>query len=312
MRCLLLIATLCAAMTAPAQQVPQYSQNVFNYFSINPAVAGSKDCIDVRLGFRQQWVGFENAPSTGWASIHATLRNKRKPYLRGKHGIGGLVEADDTGPLGYTLINLAYAYHVRTSKDHYLAFGTFIGLKQQKFDVGEVVLADYTDPILASRGSTFVVPNISPGMWLYSKTFWVGLSMHQILANRTAGIGVASRLTPHYMLSGGYRWRMAAKTSLTPNALIKLSPGSPLAIDLNAMVEWNRTVGIGVSYRNQDAVVAMVKFGFLKFFALGYAYDITTSRLRVASSNTHEVILAVTPCAPVDPSKRIVSCPIFE
>ena len=50
----------------------------------------------------------------------------------------------------------------------------------------------------------------------------------------------------------------------------------------------------------------------MKFFTLGYSYDITTSSLRVASSNTHELILAIYPCAPNDPSKAIVRCPVFE
>ena len=175
MRAVLLLTVVLCAMGVRAQQVPQYSQNVLNYFNINPAVAGSKDCIDVRLGFRKQWVGFENAPTTGWASVHATIRNKKKPYLKGKHGIGGYVEADDTGPLGYTLINLAYAYHVRMNKDHYLAMGTFLGVKQQKFDVGQTLVADFNDPVLASKSSTFVFPIISPGIWLYSRTYWACL-----------------------------------------------------------------------------------------------------------------------------------------
>ena len=45
---------LLACTPAWAQQTAQYTQNVFNMFAINPAVAGSKDCIDVRLGYRQQ------------------------------------------------------------------------------------------------------------------------------------------------------------------------------------------------------------------------------------------------------------------
>ena len=312
MRVLFSIAILLLATASHGQQVPQYTQNVFNYFSINPAVAGSKDCVDVRLGFRKQWVGFENAPTTGWASVHATIRNKKKPYVTGKHGIGGAVEADDTGPLGYTLVHLAYAYHIRLNRGYYMALGLFAGVKQQKFDVGRVTLADYNDPVLNSKGSTFVVPMIAPGMWVYSNTWWLGLSVHQLLNNRMTGIGIDSRTTGHYFLSGGYRWRIGKKTSVTPSSLIKLSPGAPLAFDVNAMIEWDRKLGFGVSYRNQDAIALMIKLGFLKFFSLGYSYDITTSPLRVASSNTHEFILGITPCIPVDPSKRIVRCPIFE
>jgi hypothetical protein len=67
-----------------------------------------------------------------------------------------------------------------------------------------------------------------------------------------------------------------------------------------------------MSYRNQDAVAFMVKLPFLKYFTLGYSYDVTTSQLRVGGANTHEIILGIYPCLPLDPDKAIVRCPIFE
>ena len=71
--------SICATQLR-AQQIEQYTQYVFNHFSVNPAVAGSKDCIDVRLGFRKQWVGFPGAPTTGWATVQGTIRPKGKPF----------------------------------------------------------------------------------------------------------------------------------------------------------------------------------------------------------------------------------------
>ncbi|MCB9168956.1 MAG: type IX secretion system membrane protein PorP/SprF [Flavobacteriales bacterium] len=295
-----------------AQQVPQYTQYVLNMFNINPAVAGSKDCIDVRLGFRKQWLNFPGAPTTGWASVHATLKQKRKPYIRNKHGIGLVAEADDTGPLGYSMLELAYAYHIQVSKGYYTALGLFAGVKQEKFDVGEVTVADYNDPVLDSKGNVLVYPIITPGLWMYNTKFWFGISLHQALKNKINGLGEDSRLTRHLMLTGGYRYRIGKHTSIVPSVLMKYSAGSPLALDVNAQLDWRRTLGLGVTYRNTDAIAFMVKVGFLKFFSLGYSYDITTSKLKVGSSNTHEIILGITPCVPIDPSKRIVSCPIFE
>ncbi|MCB0791554.1 MAG: type IX secretion system membrane protein PorP/SprF [Flavobacteriales bacterium] len=308
----LIAVALFATFPLVAQQVPQYTQNVFNMFNNNPAVAGSKDCIDVRLGFRKQWVDFPGAPTTGWASVHATLKQKKKPYVKNKHGIGLVAEADDTGPFGYSLIELAYAYHIQVSKGYYTALGLFAGVKQEKFDVGEVTVTDYTDPVLDSPGSVIVYPILSPGLWMYNTKFWFGASLHQALKNKIKGLGEDSRLTRHLMLTGGYRYRIGKKTSITPSLLMKYSAGSPLAVDVNVQVDWRRTLGLGVTYRNTDAVAFLVKIGFLKFFSLGYSYDITTSKLKAGSANTHEIILGITPCVPIDPSKMIVRCPIFE
>jgi hypothetical protein len=51
---------------------------------------------------------------------------------------------------------------------------------------------------------------------------------------------------------------------------------------------------------------------FLKYFQLGYSYDVTTSKLRVASSNTHEIILGITPCGREDLKRKMINCPAFE
>lgn len=308
----LLIVALALCLRGEAQQTSQYTQYVLNMFSINPAVAGSKDCIDVRLGFRQQWVGYPGAPTTGWASIHGSIRQKGKPYRANRHGIGAVVEADNTGPLGYTTFALAYAYHIQMAKDYYMSFGLFGGVKQEKLDVGQINVVNNNDPLLTSKGSVLVYPEVTPGLWIYNKSSWMGLTLEQVLNNKMKDLGEDSRSSRHFMLTLGRRYRVSKTFSVVPSTLLKFSPASPVALDLNVMMEYRKQVGLGISYRNQDAVAFMVKVPFLKFFTLGYSYDVTTSRLRVASANTHEIILAIYPCAAMDPAKAIVRCPIFE
>ncbi len=312
MRCGLVISFLLIALAAQAQQLGQYTQYVFNHFSVNPAVAGSKECLDVRLGVRQQWSGFDGAPRTGWASMHGVLRPKGKPFIRNRHGIGGFVEADNAGHWGYTRFVLAYAYHLRMTQDAYISFGLFAGAQQMKFDVGNVVVVEYDDPAIQNRASVMVVPEITPGLWWYNKNAWAGVALHQAVGNRIEGIGQEARLARHFMLSGGYRYRMGPRMHLIPSMLLKKAGGSPFALDINAMAEWNKQIALGAGYRGGDAVVLLMRVGFLKYFQLGYSYDITTSRLRVAGNNTHELILGVTPCSGNDGGRRMISCPAFE
>jgi type IX secretion system PorP/SprF family membrane protein len=307
------LSVLLVAASAQAQQLAQYSQYVFNHFSINPAVAGSKDCLDVRMGYRQQWVGFEGAPNTGWASLHGALGSKKNKGLqKGKHGIGAFIEADNAGNWGYTRFLLAYAYHLRMTQESHLAFGVFAGAQQMKLNVGEVTLTDFNDPAITGQASTLVWPDVTPGVWYYHKKWWAGASIHHILGRPINDIGLDSRMARHIMLSGGYQYRIGRKTTFTPSTLLKFASGVPLALDLNTMVEWNRVLGVGVGYRNGDALVAMMKVGFLKYFQVGYSYDLTTSKLRVAGNNTHEIILGITPCSKDDLSKRMINCPAFD
>jgi type IX secretion system PorP/SprF family membrane protein len=311
-RILLSLCALAPLLPLCAQQLGQYTQYVFNHFSVNPAVAGSKDCLDVRLGYRQQWTGFEGAPTTGWASLHGAIRPKNKPYSKNKHGIGAFVEADNAGNWGYTRFALAYAYHMQMSQDFFMSMGFFAGVQQMKLNIGDITLGDFNDPVLGSSASVLVYPEITPGIWLYGKRFFGGVAIHQILGNRINDIGLESRLSRHVMLNAGQRFKLGGKTTLTPSTLIKFAGGSPLAMDLNAMVEWNKVFGLGVGYRNGDALTLMMKVGFLQFFQLGYSYDVTTSKLRVASSNTHEIILAITPCSQEKLGRRMIQCPAFD
>ncbi|MBK9513774.1 MAG: type IX secretion system membrane protein PorP/SprF [Flavobacteriales bacterium] len=312
MRSLVLIGCLLFAKEALPQLLSQYTQYVFNHFSINPGVAGSKDCLDLRLGFRQQWVGFEGAPTTGWASLHGTLRSKGKPFQGNKHGVGMFVEADQAGNWGYTRFLLAYAYHIQMAQDYYMSLGMFGGVQQMKFSAGESFLLEPDDPAIAGRASVLVAPEITPGIWFYSRKVWAGLAIHQALGNRMKGIGVDARLYRHVMLSGGYKYRLGKHTSFTPSALLKFAGGAPAALDINAMVEWKRTIALGVGYRGGDAFSFLMKVGFMKFFQLGYSYDVTTSRLRVAGNNTHEIILGITPCSKEGQNKRMINCPAFD
>ena len=75
-----------------AQQVPQYSNFLNNYFALNPALAGSNQCLNVKIGYRNQWVGFQ-VHQNNIASFSSELKHKKIKTLRSKHGIGVMLKA---------------------------------------------------------------------------------------------------------------------------------------------------------------------------------------------------------------------------
>ena len=48
---------------------------MFNELTFNPAVAGSSPTLDVSLLARQQWIGFDEAPSSQVLNANTFLRN---------------------------------------------------------------------------------------------------------------------------------------------------------------------------------------------------------------------------------------------
>ncbi len=293
-----------------AQQVSQYTQYLFDHFNLNPAVAGSKECIDVHMGYRSQWVGFEGAPRSIYASANGRLPQKGKNILRTIHGIGGKVESDQTGPIGYTGAYLSYAFHVPLTLRIYGAAGLHAGIKQYTLDASKVTLTDFGDPAIQGSKVLYVAPDITPGIWVYSDDFYVGFSIRQVIANKLNGIGNDSRLRHHYALVGGKQFEVKGEPiTYTPSALIKFAPLSSPAIDVNILGEYKERLALGLSYRNIDAVAALVRVNFLKYFSVGYSFDFTTSKIRLGSANTHEVTLGIYACPQYGKSQT--KCPAY-
>lgn len=294
---------MCCIGQLSAQQVSQYTHFMFNYFQLNPAVAGTQKCPDMRLGHRTQWVGFENQPRTVYASVHGAIQGKNK-INKSKHGIGGMVESDVTGPIGRTSLYLAYAYHFQFNRKWMLSAGLFLGFQQYRFDINEVLVENTNDPALQGSTSSFIFPDITPGLYFYDKSWTFGVAIAHIVGNPIPNLGStpiaevagASRLRRHVSIMASRRLGDEEKFSFTPAAMLRFVSASTPAIDLMFMAEYKKVIGLGLSYRSGDAVAALMQVRFLKYFALAYAFDFTTSRVRIASSNTHEVTLGISIC----------------
>src|SRR5690606_33059748 len=110
-----LLVFICSVF-AFGQQKPQYTLYMVNPFMLNPAVSGTEDYTDIRLGFRKQWVNFEGSPRTMYLSAHTALgksrvvNNRSKNKKNGFHGVGAIISNDVIGPTKTTTIDLAYSY----------------------------------------------------------------------------------------------------------------------------------------------------------------------------------------------------------
>ena len=63
-KCVYIFMLFLAGHALHAQQLPLYSQYLYNKFLINPAVAGSDGFTSFNLTAREQWIGYNGAPRT--------------------------------------------------------------------------------------------------------------------------------------------------------------------------------------------------------------------------------------------------------
>jgi type IX secretion system PorP/SprF family membrane protein len=313
---------LLNTVAANAQQRPYYTQYIMNNYIINPAVAGIENYWDVKASHRMQWVGLQDAPVTTYLTIHGPL--KKSAYDRESatsfhaqgqnprgeaywqdytsaephHGVGFTMINDRTGPLNRFAAYGTYAYHMGISPRTSLAGGVSVGFTNMSLDASKLNFGGTTvDPAVAGSGTlNRIKPDISVGMWLYSKDYFLGLAAQQIVpqplsfSNNTVALE-QGKLLPHLFLSAGYRMQLSDDVSLLPSMLIRYITPLPLGFDLNAKLQYQDLLWAGASYRYQDGFAAMVGINLNHSINIGYSYDIQTSALNTVSHGTHEILI---------------------
>jgi len=278
-----------------AQQEAQVSHNMFNNMAINPGYAGMRDAICATAILRQQWVGFtdadgnKGAPQTNLISIDAAIRP-----LRG--GLGMTIIQDKLGFEKNIGVKFGYNYHLPIGPGR-LGLGLQVGFLNKEIDFSKFKPIDATDPLLASKAKeTTMITDISFGaFYQIPQKLYFGLSSSQMLQSdgTLQGSKATLDLKRHYYVVAGYHYPLPMNPTfeIMPSVLVKSDIAST-QIDINALVKYNNQFWAGVSYRETDAIVAMVGATF-KDINIGYAYDITTSAIgqNKRSSGSHEVML---------------------
>lgn len=289
-----------------AQQQTQYSQYMLNYFLINPAANGMNDQIEANAGYRVQWAGIENAPTSYYLTshmpfgkLHSSHHAKRSNKVHlGHHSAGLMLNGQSLGPIKHNGFYLNYTYHVPLDANHFLAMGMMMGGVQYTLDAGSVTLPQSQratdDPAITQN--RLLRPDGNIGMWLYSKNYFGGLSMAQMLGNKLAFSVDGSeggKLNRHYYLTGGYAIKLKTDVKLIPSVLVKYTGNKAYQMDLNAKIKYSTIAWGGLSYRYQDAMVLMMGACIHHSIDIGYSFDLTTSRLRNYTAGTHELMMGV-------------------
>lgn len=272
--------------TGIAQQLPQFTQYMYNTISINPAYAGSRETLSVVGLHRSQWVGIEGAPTTQTLSIHAPLRNE-------KIGLGLSFINDELGYQNFQYIYGDFSYTIRTSQNTKLALGIKAGFTGFSLD-SDYQLEESYDPVIYGYENRWK-PNIGAGAYWHSEKWYLGLSAPRLLNTDYNGeeeFEALERLS--YYFTGGYVFGLGGSTKFKPAFLVKATNGAPLSLDLTANFLFNEKFWIGGSYRINEGTSALggiADFQVSNQLRIGYAYEYPFSDLNRYASGTHEILL---------------------
>ena len=272
-----------------AQQDAMYSQYMFNTLAINPAYAGSRDVLSATALMRSQWIGVEGAPETKTLSFDTPLRNKRI-------GMGVQAFNDKIGITSLTGGFISYAYRI-FGENSTFAFGLQAGASHFKADFNSVRLGENGLDYAFLSNIDQVLLNFGTGIYYNTDKFYIGASVPHLLNNTLNNNKVivtnamVARQYIHLFIASGYVFKLDENFKLKPSFLFKGVKGAPIQLDLNANLWIKDVISLGVQYRTNADVGALIEAQVNPQIRFGYSYDKSVTKLANFNSGSHEIML---------------------
>jgi len=269
-----------------AQQIALNSQYMYNEFSFNPAVAGTKNFAPLTFSFRRQWMGINEAPVTQNLSFHS--------FVGKNSGAGVQLYNDVSGPTRRTGLSGTFSYAIKTSDATKLSFGLSASVTQFMMDRDKMNTEIPDDIAVLNNTFNQLLPDFNFGVYWYGERHYIGVSGYNLMQSKDDlfdfSTNVINTLDRTIFAHGGYLFPVGDKFGIEPGFMTRYMFNAPFSMDANLKVVYSDAYWIGASYRLQDAVSIMIgaDLGVLEF---GYSYDLGLSKMATYNSGSHEIFL---------------------
>lgn len=271
-----------------AQQESLFTTYRYHMNVVNPAYAGVDGETVLMSTIRQQWTGIKDAPQTQAVSFGTSV---------GKHlGLGVSMVYDKTFIEKQTQLGIDFSYKIQVGAltDLYLgikAGGNFYNVNTS----GLETYSRQSDPALATINQ--FNPNVGVGALLKNDKFFVSLSVPRMLNTERAknkdGYTAVATDRAHVYLSSGYDYDLNTATELVlkPSFMMRYVNGAPLSVDVNLMLQIEKFLEIGGSYRVDNAYAAIAGLTINDHLTFGYAYETSTGKVMASAKQSNEFFL---------------------
>ncbi|MDR1202075.1 MAG: type IX secretion system membrane protein PorP/SprF [Tannerellaceae bacterium] len=288
-----IIAFMALSSTAWAQYDAQFSQYFMAMGYYNPGYAGTSGNLNTFAVYRLQWMGWEGAPKSLFATADMPFAIKKINL-----GIGAMIFTESIGLFRNSHFAAQLAYKQKLFGGT-LSIGLQPGIANVSFDGSEGKLdlgeseyhqkEDEAIPRVKTSGMGF---DLNAGIYYTHKNFYAGIgAMHVMEPELELEENIFTFIGRSYNLTGGYNIQLSNPLyELQPSVFLKTDLTSFQA-DITARMVYNKMFNGGLSWRVNESVVVMLgaTFGNIQ---VGYAYDFPTMGVLLkATSGSHEVMV---------------------
>lgn len=272
-----------------AQQERMFSQYMFNGLFLNPAYAGTHKYWQTTGIFRAQWLGIDGAPRTSMIGADGNFKNLKDM------GVGLIISHDKIGVTEQMEVMGNYAYHVKLGPGN-LSLGLRGGVSSYRAPLTQLTVWDKTDVAFSSDINRVILPRFGFGGFYYTNRWYVGLAIPTLItyekgtkfSMNNKNFGSQYR---HYFVNGGYIFDVNKDWKIKPSFLLKYVDAAPPEVDVNFSMLFREKIWFAASYRSGDALVFLTEYQANHRLRIGYAYDITISKLSGYSNGSHEIMI---------------------
>jgi type IX secretion system PorP/SprF family membrane protein len=310
------IILIGACKSSFSQQLPLYSQYLYNKFLINPALAGSDGFTSYNITAREQWIGYSGTPRTYSLSfqtrilkkgyrINQNIFNKTvyRHHTAGRVGFGGYIFSDKNGLVRRTGFQTSYTYNLWIQDYTQLSMGLAITGYQFRINVDEKSFEESTEPVLNDnlRRGVFI-PDADFGIYILNPKFDIGFSALQMLgaASKTGNYAYRNYwMDRHFYFFGSYSFYSGVKSEIQPTFLLKISGQIRPQADIGLTYNYDQTLWAGLAYRTGGALIINIRYKIIPSRVkmtsayIGYAFDFTLNKIQRVTYGTHEVTMAL-------------------
>ncbi|MCQ2234163.1 MAG: type IX secretion system membrane protein PorP/SprF [Paludibacteraceae bacterium] len=300
--------------SSAAQDEIVYDQYQWNYYLVNPAVAGASRCSHILGTFKKQWVGQDDSPMIEMLSFRTRLLKNL--------GLGAYVYNDKNG---YSLRQggqVSLAYHIPLSQN----YGYFMKdrdlQRQLSFGLSGVVTHyGFTNDLFTDENSLDNTVanggqdkgfyfNANFGTYFMWDRFFAGLSIANLIPTELEELGKNEPVRPmNFFIFAGYTFPVNETIDIEPAAMFKMDENSNRQLDFNLKYEQvlpdnpDFSYWLQLTYRHildegNGQALSFSPMGGInwKGFHLGYAYTLGLTDWQRQNSGTHEVMLGYSWC----------------
>tara|TARA_B100000963_G_scaffold96486_2_gene83278 strand:+ start:10465 stop:11400 length:936 start_codon:yes stop_codon:yes gene_type:complete len=285
---LIIAFTAFCLIDMSAQQVPQFSQNMFNKLANNPGYAGSRGLVATSVLHRSQWIGFGENNSAGASTQNFSI-DAEIPFLKG--GVGLNIVKDDIAQFSNLGLQASYAYRIELPYAQ-IGMGLSIGVFQSGLDGSLLNPSQSGDQAIPSGDAKGSNLDFGTGLYFNTQDVYVGFSsLHLTEPTIEWTNGQDYDLERHYFLIAGYFHDINNVLSLNPSLYLK-SDGATSQLDINSNIVYtnqnNNQMWGGVSYRLDEGIILLAGMDITKDLRFGFGYDLTVLN---SMSNSFEIML---------------------